>query len=100
MLFIIREWSSNGGLIVDTEDYKDIYSNLDEYSDFSYGHAMDWHFPVVIDLCQDSQWLLFENNFSLNESSVSEICFKLKNKIICEFQTEIFLQHPLIIQVS
>ncbi|CAH1714893.1 unnamed protein product, partial [Aphis gossypii] len=95
-----REWSSNGGLIVGTEDYKNISSNLDEYSDFSYdcSNGMDWHFPVVADLCQDSQWLLFENNFSLNESSVSEICYIFKNKILCEFQTEIFLQHPLIIQ--
>lgn len=101
ILFIFREWSSNGDLIVGTEDYKDISSNLDEYSDFSYDHSngMDWHFPVVADLCQDSQWLLFENNFSLNESSVSEICYIFKNKILCEFQTEIFLQHPLIIQV-
>jgi len=100
-LFIIREWASDGGLIVDTEDYKDVSSNMDEYSDFSYDHTngMDWYFPVVLELCQNSQWLLFENNFSLNESSISEICNMLKNKIICELQTEIFLQHPLIIQV-
>jgi len=97
---MIREWSSNCGLIVDTEDYKDLSSNLDECSDFSYDqtNGMDWHFPVI-DLSQDSRWLLFESNFSLNESSVSEICYMLKNKILCEFQTEIFLQHPLIIQV-
>jgi len=98
---IIREWASDGGLIVDTDDYKDVSSNLDEYSDFSYDqtNGMDWYFPEVLELCQNSQWLLDENNFSLNESSVSEICNKLKNKILCEFQTEIFLQHPLIIQV-
>jgi len=74
---------------------------LDVFSDFSYDHTngMDWYFPVVLELCEDSQWLLFENNFSLNESSVSEICYILKNKILCEFQTEIFLQHPFIIQV-
>jgi len=59
---------------------------------------MDWYFPVVLELCKDSQWLLFENNFSSNES-VSEICYNLKNKILLEFQTEIFLQHPFIIQV-
>ncbi|XP_025200463.1 uncharacterized protein LOC112598268 isoform X2 [Melanaphis sacchari] len=95
-----EEWSSNGGLIVGTEDYKDKSSNFDEYSDFSYDHSngMDWHFPVIVDLYQDSQWLLFENNFSLNELSVSEICYLFKNKVLCEFQTEIFLQHPSIIQ--
>jgi hypothetical protein len=99
-LFFISEWSSNSDLIVGTEDYKHISSNLDEYSDFSYDYSngMDWHFPVV-DLCQDSRWLLFENNFSLNEPSVLEICCMFKNKIPCEFQTEIFLQHPLIIQL-
>jgi len=101
ILFIIREWTSDGGLIVDTKDYKDSSSNLDEYSDFSYDHSngMDWYFPEVLESCQNSPWLLFENNFSLNESSVSELCNILKNKILCEFQTEIFLQHPLIIQV-
>ncbi|XP_022163641.1 uncharacterized protein LOC111029096 isoform X2 [Myzus persicae] len=92
--------STDGGLTVDAKDYKDVSSNLDEYSDFSYDHtnSMDWYFPVVFELCKDSRWLLFENNFLLNESSVSEICYMLKNKIVCEFQIEIFLQHPFIIQ--
>lgn len=103
MLFFISLFSgdSDGGLTVDAKDYKDVSSNLDEYSDFSYDHtnSMDWYFPVVFELCKDSRWLLFENNFLLNESSVSEICYMLKNKIVCEFQIEIFLQHPFIIQV-
>jgi len=99
--FFIRLWSSDGGLVVDAEDYEDVFSNLDEYSDFSYDHttSMDWYFPVVLDLCKDSRWLLFENNFSSKESSVFETCYMLKNKILCEFQIEIFLQHPFIIQV-
>lgn len=72
--------------------------NLDGYSDILYGQkntVIDWYFPVI-DLCEDSQWLLFENNFPLNEL---DICNIFKNKLLCEFQTEIFLQHPLIIQV-
>lgn len=55
--------------------------------------AFDWHFPTI-DLCEDSQWLFFEN-----ESCTSEACYSFKNKLQCEFHTEIFLQRPFIVQV-
>lgn len=83
-------------MAIDTEDYENISSNLDNYSDISYDqkNIIDWHFPLI-DLCEDNQWLLFENDISSNES---EICY-IKNKLLREFQTEIFLQYPIIIQV-
>jgi len=75
--------------------------NLDNYSDITNDQktiAFDWHFPLI-NVCEDSQWLLFENEFSLNESCIFEVCYVFKNKVLCEFQTEIFLQHPFIIRV-
>lgn len=96
----IRNWSSYGALAVDTEDYKDMTS-LDEYSDISnqQNDAIDWYFPIV-DLCEVNQWLLFENDISSNELCISEICCIFKNKLMCELRTEIFLQHPFIVQVT
>lgn len=99
-MYFIRDWSSNGVLAVDTEDYEIISSNLNDYSDISYDQknlAFDWYFPF--DLCEESRWLLFENDFSIHESNISEFCYIFKNKLLCEFQTEIFLQHPLVVQV-
>lgn len=86
---------------VNTEDYENMSCSLVDYSDTSYGQkniAFDWHFPVI-DLCEDRRWLLFEEKLELNDSCISEICDIFKKKLLCEFQTEIFLQHPLIIQV-
>lgn len=84
-------------------EYEDVLSsNLDDYSDFSFNHkniGIDWHFPVI-DLCEDTQWLLFEKNVSTNELCISDVCYIFKNKLQCEFQTEIFLQQPLIIEVN
>lgn len=100
-MFFVRVWSSNGALAVDSEGYDDISSNLDYYSDISYDLTnipLDWHFPVI-DLYDDGHWLQFENNFSLNTSCISELCYTFKNKLLWEFQPEVFLQHPIIVQV-
>lgn len=100
-MFFARVWSSNGALAINTDDYENISSNLDNYSDISNDLTnipSDWHFPVI-DLCDDNHWLLFENNFSPNTLCISELCYTFKNKLLWEFQPEIFLQHPLIIQV-
>jgi len=97
----LREWSSNGAIAVDTENYEDVTS-LDKYSDISYRlkyNASDWHFPVV-DLCEVNQWLLFENDVSSNKLCILDVCYMFKKKLLCEFRTEIFLQHPFIIQVT
>lgn len=72
-----------------------------DYSNTSYdqtNNAIDWYFPVI-DFCEDRQWLLFEDKKELNDSCISEICYIFKKKLSCEFQTELFLQHPLIIKV-
>lgn len=85
-----------------TEDLVDIYSNLDEYSDISFDQkniANDWHFPLI-NLCESDHWMLFEDDVSFNKPSISEICCTLKNKLLCEFQAEILLQHPIIILVG
>lgn len=92
-----RDWSSNATLADDTGDYVDVASYSDISNDQT-NNAVDWYFPAI-DLCEVNQWLLFENDISSNELSVSEICNIIKNKLLCEFQTEIFLQHPFIVQV-
>jgi len=100
-VYSVREWSSNGALAVGTGDYENMSSNLDDYSDITFDQkniSFDWHFPII-GLCEDGQWLLFENQFSLNETCISEVCYIFKKKLLCEFQTEIFLQHPFIVQV-
>lgn len=100
-MFFVRIWSSNGALAVDSGGYEDVSSNLDNYSDISYDLTnipLDWYFPIIY-LYDDSYWLQFENNFSLNTSCTSELCYTFKNKLVWEFQPEIFLQHPLIVQV-
>lgn len=87
---------------MNTTDIQDISCSLVDYSDTSYDQtniAFDWHFPVV-DLCEDRQWLLFEDKMEFNDTCITEICYIFKKKLACEFQTEIFLQHPLIIQVG
>lgn len=100
ILYFIRDWSSNGVLVVDTEDYEIKSSNLNDYSDIFFDQkniAFDWHFPI--DLYEENRWLLFENDFSIDESNISEFCYIFKNKLLCDFQTEIFLQYPLVVQV-
>ncbi|VVC32288.1 Armadillo-like helical [Cinara cedri] len=88
------KWSSNGLLAVNTEDYEDVFSNLDDFSDISddqKNFPIDWYFPII-NVREDDQWLLLEN-----ESHISDVCNIFKDKLLCEFQTEIFLQHPLVI---
>lgn len=97
----IREWSSSDASAIGAEDFVDTFSSFDELSYFSYDQKKkfaDWHFPLI-HICEDDQWILIENSVLLNESNISEICHIFKNKVLCEFQTEIFLQRPFIIQV-
>lgn len=101
-MYFIRDWSSNVALAVDSENYADDTSNLDEFSDISNDRtnsAVDWYFPAI-DLCEVNQWLLFENEISSNELRVSEFCYIIQNKLLCEYQTEVFLQQPFIVQVT
>lgn len=95
--YFIRNWSSNVILEVNTEDYEDVFSNLDDFSDISYDQTnfpIDWYFPII-DECEDHRWLLFENELH----SISDVCNIIKNTLFCEFHAEIFLQHPLVIKV-
>jgi hypothetical protein len=99
--FLFRERYSDGDLAVNSVAADDISYSLVNYSDISYdqtNNVTDWYFPVI-DLCEDGRWLLFEDKLELNDSCISEICYIFKKKLSCEFQTEIFLQHPLVIKV-
>lgn len=100
MCMYFRNWSSNEAVAIDLEDYNDT-SILDDYSNITNdqkNNAVDWYFPIV-HLYEINQWLLFENDISLNELRILEVCHTFKNKLLSEFHTEIFLQHPFIIQV-
>lgn len=97
ILYLIRKWSSNGVLEVNTDDYENVFSSLDDLSDIfneQMNFPIDWYFPLI-NGCEEGRWLLFENE----PHSISDVCNLFKIKLLYEFQTEIFLQHPLVIQV-